>query len=485
MGDGGNLGTNLGGVNYWDGVVPFANLMDQAGDWVPQADGAAWGTGPALQFDARGWPTNLRVGQYASTVLAEVSYPPGTYRVHWDGTGRFDINGVQFGGDTSGGSGTVDLDGTTSAVLSLRATSAADPIRHIDVRVPGEDDDAVFRAAYLDGHRIYRALRFMDWQRTNSSPGDPARRFTCDNRVSDDHFSQGTTLGASVERMVDLANALHADPWFNIPHEASDDWVTCHAEVVAARLDPGLTPRYEFSNETWNPVFRAYHDLAAEAITAGLGADEFEGIQLRTGERHAHVMGLVSKVFAGAGRRFIRVMAGQAANAWVLETRLSARGARDATDEIAVAPYLTLRDNPFDAAVARGLASKTAEDILQLLDDALDHDIAGWLDEHRRLSERSGLPLVAYEGGQHLVGDPSNDSLTELFTAANRSTGMAALYRRYLEAWAFSTDNHLFMHFSDIGPATQYGSWGALEHWGERTSPKYEELVRFASTPRS
>jgi hypothetical protein len=30
----GNLGTNLGAVTYYDGLVPFANLMDQAGDWV-------------------------------------------------------------------------------------------------------------------------------------------------------------------------------------------------------------------------------------------------------------------------------------------------------------------------------------------------------------------------------------------------------------------------------------------------------------------
>lgn len=79
--DGGALGTNLGGVNYWDGVVPFANLVDQAGDWIPQAEGAAWGEGMALTFDGHGWPTDLQPGQYASAVLAEVSYPAGTYTV--------------------------------------------------------------------------------------------------------------------------------------------------------------------------------------------------------------------------------------------------------------------------------------------------------------------------------------------------------------------------------------------------------------------
>jgi len=82
------------------------------------------------------------------------------------------------------------------------------------------------------------------------------------------------------------------------------------------------------------------------------------------------------------------------------------------------------------------------------------------------------------------VGDSSNDRLTELLTSANRSERMGALYRRYLEAWAANTGNQLFMHFTDIGPGTQYGSWGALEGWDAASSPKYEELARFASTRR-
>lgn len=67
---GGNLGTNLGGVNYWDGVMAFANLMDQASDWVPQAVGAGWGEGPALTVDQHCWPRTLASDQFASAVLA-------------------------------------------------------------------------------------------------------------------------------------------------------------------------------------------------------------------------------------------------------------------------------------------------------------------------------------------------------------------------------------------------------------------------------
>lgn len=478
--DGGNLGTNVGGVQYWDGVIPFANLMDQAGDWIPQAEGAAWGKGPALTFDRHGWPVRLRPGQFASAVLADVTYPAGRYRVRWSGTGTFDINGTPFGG--TGGSGTVELDGTSTVVLNLRTTDASDPIRAIEVRLPGEPDDAVFRSRYVESLRLYRALRFMDWQRTNTYPGDPDRRFGCDRRVDASHYSQGSSLGASVERMVDLANAVGADPWFTVPHEASDDWITCHARVVAERLAPALTPRYEFSNETWNPAFRAYHDLAEQSARSGRGGDEFERIQIRTGERHTAVMRVVGAVFRAAGRPLTRVLAGQAANAWVVETRLGASGTRDLTDEIAIAPYLTLPGNPMESAEARALARRSPDAILAALDSALDNDVATWITEHVALAGRTGLRLVAYEGGQHLVGDPNNDGLTELFTTVNRSPGMGERYRRYLTRWAQATGNALFMHFTDVGPPSRYGAWGASESWNANSSPKLEALVAFATT---
>ena len=124
------------------------------------------------------------------------------------------------------------LDGSTIVLLNLRTTVAADPLRSIAVRTPGAAPGDVFRAAYLAQLAPYSAVRFMDWQRTNSTFADPARTFTCDNRTLPTSYSQGTRLGVSVERMVQLANVLGADPWFTIPHEASAAWITCHAQIV-------------------------------------------------------------------------------------------------------------------------------------------------------------------------------------------------------------------------------------------------------------
>ncbi|MFM8410315.1 MAG: hypothetical protein ACKOCT_08555, partial [Alphaproteobacteria bacterium] len=244
----GRLGTNLGAVTYYDGIVPFADLVQQAGDWVPNQDGAPWGQGSPLRLRRDGWPSRLSAGQVATTVLAEVRYPAGTYTVSWSGRGTFDVNGKVF---SSGNTGTVELDGQSIVILNLRATDPSDPLRAIRVVVPGESPTAVFRQAWIAQLAPYRAVRFMDWQRTNSVPWEPRRTsFTCGKRVLPGSYSQGTSAGVSVERMVELANRLGVDPWFNVPHEAATSWIRCHAKVVAASLSPGLVARYEFSNET-------------------------------------------------------------------------------------------------------------------------------------------------------------------------------------------------------------------------------------------
>lgn len=487
--DAGNLGTNLGGVNYYDGVVPFADLTDQAGDWVPQREGEPWGWGDPLTLRRDGWPAALAPGQFATAVLADVRYPSGTYEVTWSGRGTFDVNGTVFGaatgdGAATGGRGTVALDGTSIALLNIRATDPSDPVRDIDVRAPGEAPGATFRAAYLRQLAPYRVLRFMDWQRTNSTLADAPRTFTCGNRTLPGSQSQGTTAGASVERMVELANVMHADPWFTIPHEADPGWIACHARIVAASLAPGLTPRYEFANETWNPVFRAFHDLTAEAVSAHLGGgDDYLGLQLRVGERHAAAMAVVGSEFASAGRGFVRVLAGQAANAWVLEQRLAAEGALAATDEIAIAPYLGIPGvSPFDPEAARIIARWSEAELFAALARAQSQEVDGWIAAHVALAAAKGRRLVSYEGGQHLAGDSGNDALTALFTAANRASAMGVAYATYLDRWRDATGNSLFMHFTDVGPASRWGSWGALEFPEQGTSPKYDALKAFAGT---
>jgi hypothetical protein len=156
-------------------------------------------------------------------------------------------------------------------------------------------------------------------------------------------------------------------------------------------------------------------------------------------------------------------------------------------DEIAIAPYVGVAGaNPFDPAEAGVIASMTSGDLFTSLDTALETEVRPWIEDHLSLSDRFGKPLVAYEGGQHLAGDPSNDALTELFVAANRDARMGDLYDRFLAAWKEMTGNALFVHFTDSGPYERFGSWGAVESPDAlplTASPKYAALEAYASGP--
>ncbi|MFN3786218.1 MAG: hypothetical protein ACK4RS_05200, partial [Thiothrix sp.] len=67
--------------------------------------------------------------------------------------------------------------------------------------------------------------------------------------------------GAPLEVQVELANQLNAHPWFNIPHNATEYYSREFARYVANNLKPGLKAHIEYSNETWNGIFWAYHYL--------------------------------------------------------------------------------------------------------------------------------------------------------------------------------------------------------------------------------
>lgn len=57
--------------------------------------------------------------------------------------------------------------------------------------------------------------------------------------------------------MVNFSNRIGADPYFNIPLMANDDFVERFARYVYENLDPNLVASVELSNEVWNEGFTA------------------------------------------------------------------------------------------------------------------------------------------------------------------------------------------------------------------------------------
>ena len=67
---------------------------------------------------------------------------------------------------------------------------------------------------YLSRIAPFSLLRFMDWGATN---GSPVVEWADRAHVGD--LTYATAAGVPIEVMIDLANTLHVDPWFCVPHQ--------------------------------------------------------------------------------------------------------------------------------------------------------------------------------------------------------------------------------------------------------------------------
>ena len=340
----------------------------------------------------------------------------------------------------------------------------------------------------------------MDWQRTNNSKQS---NFAGRAMVTDARYT--SERGVPVEIMVDLANRLRTQPWFNMPQPATDEYVTAFATVVRDRLVPTLPVYVEYTNEIWNDQFSQGRDIGAEGVAmfAGRPGSDFDKRLNRFGERTAQICQLWRSVFGAQANRVRCVMAGQAANTYIAETALNCplSALAPCRDKgiygLAIAPYVGdhIGLEQYESTVA-GWTLEADGGLNRLFNELntgteLRHEglsgmpiVRSRINSHAALARSQNVALLGYEGGQHLVGvgaPANNAAINTLMDAANRDPRMGTLYAGYLQDWA-NAGGGLFMHFSDIGNFSRFGRWGALEIVTQTSSPKFDALKAFGQT---
>lgn len=481
------LGMNLAGVTYYSSELVFQDLFKQSAEWLPQqVSGGPWDTGlPFAGTTSDGYPL-LNPGQAAGTLMGrdfQGRYASGPYTCFYDGTGT-----ITLGFDaavTSQSPGQIQFTVTPSnggIYLKITASSAADPIRNIRV-VPQAYLSTYaaqpFTPRFLDRHKRFKVLRFMDFQRMNNSTlanwADRARPAT---------YSQGTARGVALEYMIQLSNALDADAWFCMPHLATDDFVTSFATLVRETLKPTLKVYIEHSNEVWNGIFSQAGYARTRGLALGLSANDFEAQLRYHSRRSVEIFSVWQSVFGGTSR-LVRVLATQAANPGTGRTVMQWQDAYTQADALAIAPYF----GGFlgDPATQNTVAAMTVSQLLNQCSNHITGQVTTWISENATEARARGLELIAYEGGQHLAGNrgaENNEALTALFMTANRDAGMKQVYAQYLGAWR-ANGGRMLANFSSVGLYSKWGSWGILEFDDENTGPKYDALLEFiAANPR-
>lgn len=471
------LGLNLSGVTDWSSEIVFVDVFKAARPWISQAQGKPWGQGGPLDTDDHGNVRSLRPDQFAESVVFTDfgdRFPAGVYTCLYDGDGDLTFTGDANVIDRGAGRMKVEIrpkDG--SAFARITRTNPADPLRNIRLVMPGHEgtyEEQPFNPDFLARWKGLGVFRFMDWARTNDSPIVE----WADRPTPGDHSQ--SVRGVAPEYMIDLCNELGADGWFCMPHRASDDYVRQFARLVKARLRPDLRAYVEYSNECWNGQFGQARYCAEKGKELRLSDNAYEA-QLRFySRRSVEIFGLWEEEF-GKGDWLVRVLASQSANPWTGMTVLTWQDADRHADALAIAPYFGNRHG--DPNTAAETARLTPDQLIAALEqdvaDARKHIEANVAEARQR-----GLPLIAYEGGQHLAGHggaENNDALTALFQAANRHPGMKDLYLRHLADWR-DAGGGLYSLFASTGNYSKWGSWGLTEHPGQPSSetPKLEAV---------
>lgn len=487
--------------------------------------------------------------------------PTGKYTVLYEGTGSLQYSGIanKLPAESQPGRDiieiTPDLIKTRSSAglrVQLKNMDSTNPVKNIRiimpggtcegnllVRVDGESDcpsgqyrsfvdtlaadrnSIIFNPDYLRFLKDFKVLRTMNLM--EMSPRNRAcypltddaykqcllQEFTWDQRAKMDQPSWGgssrTPLlklyarGAPLEVVVALANTLNKDVWFNLPHNATNDYVTQFATYVRDNLNSNLKIHLEYTNEPWNAIFWGAMYVRMKGIALGLDTTEWRAGYKYYSNRSVEIFKIWHDIFGGS-ERLIRTLNTYHPDEWMSRNMLSYNGNSQFVDALASAPYFQgCWDKTANVACADTIKNPlvvkdatSVDDLFNIIDNPNNpYGIAAtikWMSVQAKVAKDFNIDFYTYEGGQHLVTKNEDPSLTadhrkrllDLIRAANRDPRMAGRYSQMLTGWKES-GGKLFMLFTMPQSYHSWGTFGIKEHLNQARSeaPKYDMSMQF------
>ncbi len=387
-------------------------------------------------------------------------YPYGTYTLIAEGKGRIDFGWEK---DTTiwldGGKSVVEFEitsipetnkiedntfnwgqgtKTSGLVMTIVESDPADHIRNIHLIRPDPQGGTSYVDSYeecpitdiwLKAHRLYKTLRFMDWNNANTNgivhweDRITPTRFPANDRMMEHApYMSSEWINANhipYEFQIKACNTLGCDYWLNVPARADEDYVRNLAQLCKNRLDPNITVYLEWANETWNTMFIGLH-------STDFVKNHYNSSVSNLFEAHAYMATRNTKIFRevmGADR-VVGVLAGQAASSGVGSNIVSA------LDNSSINPDNVQMD-AYSIAHYFGVQGPNR----------------GWNSAAKSTADSKGLRLLMYEGG----------------TEHGRSPAMYDLIANALTVFdQDGFDN--FNAFVAVAGWGDFGDWGFMEY---------------------
>ncbi len=206
----------------------------------------------------------------------------------------------------------------------------------------------------------------------------------------------------------------------------------------------------------------------------------WEGGGMYYARRSVQIFRIWEEVFGGQ-ERLVRVIAWQSGNTyWMRKIVLPFEDTWKHTDALAIAPYISCNVPPKGKELSAPVVAKwSVEQALDYMEkESLPRSIRA-IRASKEVADDFGLKLLAYEGGQHMVGvggGENNETMTGLFHAANAHPRMGRIYSAYLDAWK-EAGGDLFCNFSSIGRWSKWGSWGVMQYYDDDPAQSYKFMA--------
>ena len=556
------LGINLRELRHYGSELHTVDFFKRAangegGLWLTQCPyPCEWNTKEQAQLDvdASGWPRSLPTSgaspkfRYVTTLLTwkTAHFPAGRWTVLYDGEGSltYGFDAVRNAAASSPGRDAFDVAAPSRGItLSITATDpnkTGNYLRNIRVIPPGGTcnndpfsyaaDSAAcpatfrpftetyasqpFHPQFLSDMRSFSALRYVHFS-------DVITNVDSDwaSRPQYAYASWGLSKGAPHEVALDLAVALNAAPWLEIPARADDNYVTEFARLTKSRYT-GTRPIYlEYYNEAWNGAvpYNINGDWIQQQGVARWPASSESNYTKRInwfGMRTKQVCDIWKQVFSDQPERVKCIMGGQAANSWIGNQALAcplhaaeSGGSSCAAkmEAIAIAPYLGghIANALFKSRIEADWLSQADGGLSKLFEElttggvltppssgaamATIPQLRLWIAANKQVAKNHGVKLFAYEGGNELFGlsttDPYQIAIQSLAEKANRDARMEGLYTLLFDAWK-AAGGDLFAVYESTGDYSATRGNSALLEWTGQPldqAPKYRAATQFAA----
>lgn len=487
--------------------------------------------------------------------------PTGKYTVLYEGTGTLQYSGIanKLAGESQVGRDVIEITpeliktrNSAGLRVQLKDIDLANPVKNIRIVMPGgtcegnpmvrveseadcpsgqyrsfvdtlaaDRNSIIFNPDYLrflKDFKVLRTMNFMEMSPRNRAcyplTDDAYRQcmlqdFTWDQRAKLDQASWGgssrTPLlklyarGVPLEVVVALANTLNKDVWFNLPHNATNDYVTKFATYVRDNLNAQSKIHLEYTNEPWNAIFWGSMYVRMKGIALGLDTTEWRAGYKYYSNRSVEIFKIWHDIFGGS-ERLVRTLNTYHPDEWMSRNMLSYNGNSQFVDALASAPYFQgCWDKTANVACADATKNPlmvkditSVDDLFNIIDNPNNPyglpATLKWMSVQAKVAKDFNVDFYTYEGGQHLVtknDDPTltaerRKSLLDLIRAANRDPRMAGRYSQLLTGWR-DNGGKLFMLFTMPQSYHLYGTFGIKEHLNQARSeaPKYDMSMQF------